>query len=510
MSPVAALAADGTNTRCRLSLQAVPSLSPAGQRHGPTLELLLLALPMIGMTLSRMLMGFTDFVMVSWLGTEAQAAISPATMLLFAISCVGMGIAQAVQTFVSQSDGRGEPWRAGRYVWQVFYISAASALLTLPVVWWTPVWFEWFGSRAGHPPAVRAMEIDYLRVALWSVAPATLCVGLDSFYNGIRRPRIGLIATLAAVVFNVFANCALIFGMWGFPAMGIAGAGLATVLGWWLRAAILIVPLLSPALDARYHTIRDWLPSRARLREIVVVGSPIAFQWLVDIGAWVVFLHVMLPPFGATAMAGANIAFQYMHLSFMPALGIGMALTTQVGNAVGAGDAELAIRRVRTARRVVVGYMGLMAVLFVAGGRTLAGVFTVDEAVIAATVPMLIWTAIFQFSDGLCVTYSFAARGAGDTRVPALLFAICCWGIFVLGGLLLAWFVPALGIHAPWSMCALYIVVLGVLLMRRFHSRRWEQVRIFTTADGAGSPEAGDAPGAPAAADEAAPASATR
>ncbi|MCC6358587.1 MAG: MATE family efflux transporter [Phycisphaerales bacterium] len=475
-------------------MQPPLALPAINSKRGPTLELLILALPMIGMTLSRMLMGFIDFVMVSWMGTAAQAAISPATMLLFAISCVGMGLVQGVQTFVSQADGRGEPQRSGAYVWQTFYIAAFFALLTLPVAVYSPVWFDAFGRWAGHPADVQAMEIDYIRIALWVVAPATLCVGLESFYNGIHRPTVGLIAMLASLVVNALGNYALILGRWGFPEMGIAGAALATVIGWWVRVAILMVPLLFfRSIDARYHTLRSFGPNLEKLRDIVKIGLPVSFQWLVDIGAWVVFMHVMLPRFGESAMAGANIAFQCMHLAFMPALGIGMALTTQVGNAVGARDAGLAEMRVRVARRLILGYMGAMGGLFILAGEPIARIFTADELVVLAAIPMLIWTAVFQVSDGMCVTYSFALRGAGDTRVPALLFAACCWGIFVVGGLALSHYAPGLWIHAPWSMCALYIIVLGVLLLRRFHSRAWERIKLFHdrpgTVDAAGGGE---------------------
>lgn len=466
----------------------------AGGLRRPTLALLALALPMIGITVSRMLMGFIDFVMISWLGTAAQAAVSPATLLVFAISCLGMGIAQGVQTFVSQADGRGEPHRAGGYVWQVLYISLASAVLTLPIAWYTPVWFEAFGRWAGHPPDVRAMEVEYLRIALWVVAPATLCIGLDSFYNGIRRPMIGLTAVICSLVFNAVGNYALIFGKFGFPEMGIAGGALATLLGWCLRAAILITPLLlSRSIDERYHTRQSPALNVRRVRDITRIGIPISMQWLVDIGSWVVFLHVLLPPFGEVAMAGGNIAVQFMHLSFMPALGIGIALTTQVGNAVGAMRPEEAALRVRTAERVIYGYMTVMAVVFVLFGRGLASLlcFEPDAATLAAVLDaariMLLWVAAFQISDAMCIVYSFAARGAGDTRVPALMFAVCCWGIFVCGGYATVALAPTWGYSGPWAMCTLYIVVLGVLLRWRWAAGRWREIRLFEAAGGGGS-----------------------
>lgn len=443
---------------------------------------------MIGMTISRLLMSSIDFVMVSQLGTAAQAAISPCTLLLFVIACLGMGMAQGVQAFVSQADGRGQPERAGAYVWQTFYLAVAAGLVTAPIAATTAQWFPLLGRFGEHPPAVQEMEIAFLQWALFSIGPMTATAGLESFYNGIKRPQIALYAVVASLATIAIANYLLIFGHFGFPRMGIAGSGLATLLAWCVRLVVLLVPMFWRDIDARYRTLANWRPDFGKLAELVRVGGPISFQWLVDIGAWFVFLEKMVPPFGTVQMAAAALAIQLMHFSFMPALGVGMALTTQVGNAIGAGRLDEAELRVKIARRLICIYMTAMSAVFVLAGGLMASLLTFDEdlsvraAVVSATAHVLIWVALFQFSDALCIVYSFASRGAGDTRVPALLFAVCCWGIFVSGGYAMTQFAPSWGINGPWLMCTLYIVVLGVLLWRRFHSRAWQKIRLFADA----------------------------
>lgn len=460
-------------------------IEPGRAAHGPTLELLILALPMIGVSVSRMLINFVDFWMVSMLGTAAQAAISPSTILLYAVSCIGMGMSQSIQTFVSQADGRGEPQKTGAYAWQSIYIALATAIVTAPVVVLTPTWMGWVGRVGHHSAEMLDNEIRFLQIALWSVAPATACMGLESFYNGIRRPRVNLAAVLVSLVTIVVANYALIFGHFGFPAMGIAGSGVATVLAWTIRLIVLAAPLLlSGRMDQRYRTRRSFAPDPAKLRQIVGIGWPISAQWLVDIGAWVLFLELMLPQFGDHTLAAGNIAIQCMHLCFMPALGIGMALTSQVGFAIGEGKPDLAVMRVRIARRLTLAYMGGLGLLLLTLREPTLRLFTSDADVVAAGMTILIWVALFQLSDALCIVYSFALRGAGDTRVSAVLFVICCWGIFVLGGGALAWFWPhVFGLNGPWGMCTLYIVVLGFLLMRRFHSGKWRSIRLFDAKD---------------------------
>lgn len=454
--------------------------SPIRIERSPTAELLVLALPLIGLTVSRMMINFIDTWMVGQLGGAALAAISPSTILLFAISCVGMGMIQSVQTFVSQAEGRGEPQRAGAYIWQSFYIALGSAVITLPIVLTAGRWVDAWGRLAHHPPDVRELEIRFLAIALWSIAPATLCVGLESFYNGIRRPRICLYAVLASLVTITIANYVLIFGKFGAPAMGIAGSGVATVLSWIVRCTVLFIPLMSRELDERYHIRRDIAPNGQKIWEIMRIGVPISVQWLVDIGAWVLFLQWMMPPFGEVAMAANTVAIQYMHLAFMPAIGVGMALTTQVGNAIGAGRPDEAVLRVHTAQRLILAYMGFVALLMIFAGRPLALFFTQDEAVIALSLKVLIAVAAFQLSDGLCITYSFALRGAGDTRWSAIAFVACCWGIFVSGGIAIGKLAPQFGVFGPWAMCVLYIVVLGWLLWARFRGGKWRRIHLFS------------------------------
>ena len=115
-------------------------------RRSATVELLTLALPIIGMMVTRLAMTTIDVLMVARLGTDALAAISPAALFVFAVACVGMGVAHGVQTFVSQVDGRGEPRKAGAYAWQSFYIAGLCAVLTLPLAATTEVWFGWLAG----------------------------------------------------------------------------------------------------------------------------------------------------------------------------------------------------------------------------------------------------------------------------------------------------------------------------------------------------------------------------
>ena len=113
---------------------------------------------------------------------------------------------------------------------------------------------------------------------------------------------------------------------------------------------------------------------------------------------------------------------------------------------------------------------------------------------------MLIWAALFQIFDAMGITYMNALRGAGDTRFMAILMAVCCWGIFVAGGYATVALAPGWGLNGPWSMCTLYIIVVGVVLWWRWHGQRWRAIRLFheppTAADDEPTREVATAPAA--------------
>jgi MATE family multidrug resistance protein len=438
-------------------------------------KLLTLAGPTVGAKLSHMALGFTDFVLVSWMGTDATAAISPSTLMVFIVLCLGMGCVTSVQTFVAQSMGRKEPQRGAPYVWQALYVGLVFLAITLPIVMFQRTFWTW----VGHPTEVREMEIAYCSIAFWSMGLAIMSVGLEGFFNGIQKPVIELISIIVAIVFNAVASYALVFGKFGCPEMGIAGAAVGTVMAWAIRVAMMMTIFLSARTNERFKTRQSWQFSLPRLKEILTMGGPIGIQWFLDVASWFVFLTVMMARFGTETLAAANIALQLMHLSFMPAVGLGVAVSSLVGHSIGAKRLDLAHRYARLGLIVMMTYMISAAVVYLLRGEWLMGFLSKDEVVIAAGAGILIWAAIFQAFDAMCINYLFALRGAGDTKWPSIMVVFHSWITFIVGGNILMWLAPSMGIHAPWLMCTLYIMVLGVLLQRRWLRGSWKKIDVF-------------------------------
>ncbi len=456
-----------------------------------TAQLLRLAAPLVVMMVSRMAMTFVDVLMVARLGTEALAAISPAALFVMVLGCLGVGVAQGVQTYAAQSDGRGESRVAGAYAWQGFYIAVLFAAMVLVVAPTTPTWFGWVAQLGGHSPAVTAAEVAYIRIALWSIPLSIATISLNAFFTGLQRPWITAVAVIVSLAANILGNWIMIFGHLGCPALGIAGAAYSTVIAWVIRLIILLVTFLLPRFDQAYATRSSYALSRKKLQRLVWVGGPTAVQWLFDIGSWALFMVLIVPAYGTAAMAATNVGMQLMHLSFMPAMGIGMALCSQVGFAIGEGRPENAMQRVRVAVRLTATYMGLIGLLFWLAPEPLLGLFSAQPEVTQAGRLVLIWAAVFQVFDALAITYVNALRGAGDTRWPAAVLTVLCWVVFIGGGLAMAYWAPGLGLSGPWACCALYVILLGLVLAWRWRGGRWRELRLFAEEDEA---RAADAP----------------
>ena len=216
--------------------------------------MLLIAFPTIAAILSRTVMSFVDFLMVSGLGVDAQAAIVPATLVVFAVVSFGMGHMTSVSTLASQAFGRGGADRAeagglgGRRCGRR-WPSGSRGCACGPFV-------GALFAAAGHTPAVEALETGYVKIALLGVFPTVAAIGLSNFFTAVQRPAYGL-GTVVANVVNIGGNWLLIHGNLGVPPLGLDGAAWATTAAAFLQAAILVAWMLRPRMREAFST---WPP----------------------------------------------------------------------------------------------------------------------------------------------------------------------------------------------------------------------------------------------------------
>lgn len=450
-------------------------------KRSPSVELLAIAAPTIITMMSYPLKQFVDAWMVGKLGPDALAAQGNGAIATYLPISFIFGLFAVVNTWVAQHNGAGHPERGAAYAWNSLWIS----------------FFGWIGllifaiavgplfGLADHSPSIHRMETAYARIMLGSALFALAARGMSQFFYGVHRPFTVMIATIVGNLVNLGLDYVLIFGKFGAPALGVHGAGYATVIGSAVEFAIPMAVFLSPAFHQTYGTRFNKALSRDRIAEIVRVGWPGAVQWVNELASWGIMMTIFIGRFGAEANAAGWVAMRYMQLSFMPAVGMGIAVTAVVGRYVGAGDFAAAEHRTWLATRMAMLYMGAFAVLFVVFREASIRFFTSDEyspeqaaELLRIGKQVMILAALFQIFDALAIVLMGALRGAGDTVWPGMVSMVQSWVFVVGGGWLAIELAPQLESIGPWIAAAVYIVVCGVTMAWRFRFGPWRQMKL--------------------------------
>lgn len=459
-------------------------------RRAEVRNVITMSIPVVVTTSSRAFMDIMDYLMISRLGLgEAQAAILPSQIIMWSYIILGMGIASMVNTFASQSLGRKQYRDCSSYVWQSLYVALAFGLVALALRPNLPALVAWIG----HDPKVQSLELAYTRVALLTVGPTITAYGFGWFFVGVHRPRVTMWTAIEANVVNVAVSFVLIFGHLGFEPMGIAGAAWGTLAAVSYRTIRLGLTLVAPSAARTFHSRSTWHPSWRCMKGLLRVGLPCSFQWLCDVVVWAIFVNVLVgTKFGTIHLIATNTAWQYMRLAFLPTIGVGQALTALVGKSIGADDPARAVRETRIATLITLVYMGSLSMLYWLKGPELIRLFNADPKVVEIGTTVMMCAAVFQLFDAVGITYSAALRGAGDTFVPSMFFIVSNWVIIVGCGWLVATHYSHLGSLGPWLAASGLIVITGVFLWWRWHSRAWMRIDLFQASVDDGNTVEGD------------------
>ncbi len=445
-------------------------------------EVLRFALPLVASSLSLTIMTFVDRLFLKQVSGEAMAAAFTSGTVWFAVICLPLGLCAYSTTFVSQYLGNGQTERIGSAVWQGVWLALAITPLLLLAIPVAPFAFRW----AGHSGQVVAFEVTYFQVLCWGGPGILVAQSLASFFSGRGQTRTVMIVDATVAIINLVLDYLWIFGHGGFPEMGIAGAALATVAAFWLKAAFYLVLVLSRENRRIFGTWQGMSVNRDLLRRLLWFGSPSGFQLFLDVMGFTVFI-LMVGRLGATEAEATSIAFSVGTLAFMPVWGLSQAVTIIVGQRLGQDRDDLAARATWTTLWIALGYMALISLAFVfTPGIFLFAFFSeaADGPKATATfeiaVTLLQFVAAYNMLDAVLMVFVSAIKGAGDT--PFVLRASFIMAI-MLGGL--SWLgveVLEFGVYGCWAVVAGWVWALGVIFMIRFLGGKWRQMRVIEIA----------------------------
>jgi MATE family multidrug resistance protein len=429
----------------------------------PTLAL---GLPIMAGMVGQMLMGLADTVMVGRVGVVPLAASAFVNAVAHLPLVFGFGLLTSIAVLTSQAYGARRPDEAGEILRHGLIVSLMTGLLSaLSMFALHP-----FLGYLGQPPEVVAEAKTYLLLFGASLFPALVAHGCKQFSEALKHPWAPMFVMLGGVLLNVFLNWVLIYGNWGAPALGLVGAGWATVIARTVMLLVLLGYVLrAPALRAFQPARWRAALSRERFQRLFTVGWPVGVQLFFEVSAFV-FAAIMMGWISADAIAAHQIAITCAAMSFMFALGIGMAVCIRVGHAYGAAQ-YTRIRRIGFGGvALAVGIMGSFGVLFMVAGKPIAGLFITSPTVVSLTAQLLIVAAVFQVADGVQVVSISALRGVADVRVPALIAVLAYWILALPIGSALA-FLAHRGAVGIWIGLALGLGAAACGLLWRFHLR---------------------------------------
>ncbi len=432
-------------------------------------ELVSLAVPLAVAQGGQALMGVVDTAVVGRAGALPLAGVGLGLALFMALSVFGMGVMHGLDPLVSQAVGAGDTARARRLLWQGVWLAALlSAALAAPFVVAPSLLVP-----LGIAPEIAREAGRYLLWRLPGLPFFLAWLAARTYLQslGITRPMV--LSTIAANVVNVAADLLLVLGgsalpAWtgplrAVPAMGAAGAALATTLCSGLQLAILARAVAAVALDGAAPPRR---PDPAELARAVRVGLPVGLHMGAEVGifALVGFLAARL---GALPLAAHQLAISIASLTFTAAVGLGNAGSVRVGRAVGARDRVGARRAGLTAFGAGAAFMAASGVLLLAFPGAVARLMTDDPAVLAAAVPLLRIAAVFQISDGVQAVGAGVLRGAGETRFTFVANVAGHWALGFPAAIVLG-FTLGGGVAGLWWGFVLGLSAVAAALVVRF------------------------------------------
>ena len=424
-----------------------------------------LSVPIVIAQLGVVLMGVTDNLFVGrLLGAVPLGAAGLANSLSFLMSSIGVGALMVVAALISKAKNQQNPagvnrlFRAGLRVsvWMSVVLGGLSVLLAFN--------FELLGQT----PDVTRLATDFMLILSASLLPLMVFIAARQLCDGLRYPGVAMAITMAALVINAFFNYVLIKGIGPFPALGLMGSAVATLLSRVFMAVAMLVYIY------RAKRFSDYLKMEFRVGgtnreswEILRLGLPGGLTFFFEVATFSLAV-VIVGLLGEDRLAAHQIAISMASVTYMMATGISSAAAIRVSAAVGAVSQAGAWRAGVAAFALTVSFMTLMAVVFLTANDWLVMLYIRDNPdVMRIAASLVIIAGFFQLSDGVQVVALGNLRGLSDVNVPTLITLFSYWVVALPLGYVLAFplRMDAIGV---WIGLLTGLSMAAVLLTWRF------------------------------------------
>jgi putative MATE family efflux protein len=430
------------------------------------------SLPIIISLMAQDMIQVIDTAFLGRVGEVELGASAIGGLYYFLLFIVAFGFGTGSQIVIGRRNGERDYAGVGRVMTQSVYV-----LLFLSVLIWvvTHLWaLDLLDVIISSPEVSRASE-EYLGIRIWGIFFACQNIGFRALYVGTTKTRLLTWNAFFMAGVNIVLDYVLIFGKWGFPEMGIAGAALASVIAEAASTLFLIIATRYALNPEKYQLFKFSRPDFPLIRNVLDLSVFIMLQYFLSMASWFAFF-VIIEKLGERELAASNIVRSAYMILMIPIWGLGSTVSTLVSNAIGEGHSDKVMEIIYKTLKISM-MIGLgMAILGLSFPHQILSVYTSDPTLRQASLPILfvIQGALFLFSAAMIFFNGVSGTAATRTglliEVITLSFYLC---FAVLFGLWLH-----LPVHQVWFVEYIYVLVMGSLSWWYLKSGKWKKLKV--------------------------------
>ncbi|HPM30701.1 MAG TPA: MATE family efflux transporter [Chryseolinea sp.] len=424
-----------------------------------------LAYPVMLSNLGHVLIGVGDNIMVGHVGAAQLAAAGLANVIFNVLMLFGIGVSYAITPLVAAADGERNDKSIIETLRHGLAINFVNGIILVGIV----MAGRNLLNHLDQPPEVVALAIPYLGIITFSLIPMLIFQSFKQFAEGLSNTKLSLVVIILTNMVNIAMNYVLIYGHAGFPAMGLNGAGWATLISRIFMAVAIAWYVYQSAAFKKYRegfSIGKY--TKSLFNKMLHIGIPAGVQFIFEVAAFD-FSLVMMGWLGAKTQAAHQIAINLATLSYMTTAGLAAAATIRVSYFLGRKDIKNLKLASYTMLIMALIMMSACAVVFMFGRNILPGFYVDDGEVLTIASSLLIVAGLFQLSDGTQVVCIAALRGLHDVKIPSVLIFISYWIIGLPLGYWLA-FILGYGALGIWLGLFIGLTLTAIAMFLRFRA----------------------------------------
>jgi len=423
--------------------------------------------PIIISLVAQNLINVIDTAFLGRVGEVELGASAIAGLFYISLFMLGFGFGTGAQILMARRNGESNYHDIGKiFNNSIYFLLALGLALFFIIKIFSPVFLKSFISS----PAIYAATHEFLRFRIYGIFFAFMNVIFRAFYISITKTRMLTFAAVLMAVVNIILDYLLIFGNWGFPKMGIAGAGLASSIAEGSAALFFLFLTLRTVDIRKYGLFKRGKPDLAVVGKTLEISVYVMMQNFASLGGWFVFFMIV-EHMGERTLAISNIIRSIYMVMMIPIWGFSSAVNTLVSNSLGAKHPDKVIPIIIKASKM--SFLSILAVIAASLliPRLIISIYTSDPGLISATVPTLyvILGAMMLFSVTMMMFSGVSGTANTNIAMAIELFTIA---IYLLAAYLLA-VVFHQRIEVVWLCEYIYFIILGSLSMLYLRTGKW-------------------------------------